>query len=361
MKQKTKTIISCAVACLVLALGVGALATASKGFTDWNTDNWGQNFKDLVNKDEVDPTEEKVDTLIVEDTDTNKTYLMPAKSLNFGNAYSGDDEEVVDTLEKSPLGVAKTMSKGVENNLMATGSSITYPQTINLSATVTPVEAEEYCEYLWEITWGGTESISAYITLENANTKNVVVKVLKPFNHTATLKVTATANGILPVTDTCSVEFYKQLTGIDLTMTGAMEDKILNEGDQITYTVTPKYSGGTVDQEDESEVVVTYSSLISDYTINYDFMKNDINSGKVAFSHNEFYNASGNFTGVNVLTGAGRNLMNAKLKTSSGDFKITATKGIYSKSINLDIDPEDVVYPESVQIGDGSDIEIGAN
>ncbi len=53
--------------------------------------------------------------------------------------------------------------------------------------------------------------------------------------------------------------------------------------------------------------------------------------------------------------------MNAKLKSSSGDSKITASKGGFSKSINLDVDPETVVYPESVQIGDGSDIEIGKN
>ena len=367
MKNKTKTIIGCTVALLVVAAGVGALGIASKGFSDWNTENWGNNFEDLIDKENPDevPTDEKMESLAVDKTDANKTYLMPSKSVNFGNSRMDDDvekEEVVDTLAYEDSGSFKrnnmVSTRGMNNvKPLAAGSSITYPQTINLTATVTPVESEQYCEFVWEITWSGEENISDYIVLENANTKTVTVKVLKAFNHTATLKVTATAQGILPVSDTCNVEFYKQLTGIDLAMTGGVADKILNEGDMITYEVDENYSAGTIDQEDASEVVVSYSSLTTEYTINYDFTKNE----STAFDHDVFYNASGNFTGVNVLTGAGRNAMNAKLKTCSGDFKITATKGSYSKSINLDIDPETVVYPESVQIGDGSDIEIGKN
>lgn len=372
MKNKTKTIIGCTVALLVVAAGVGALGIASKGFSDWNTENWGSNFEDLINngKEEGEvSTTERLENLDVDKTDTAKTYKIPSGSLNFGNSRSDDDmnrEEVVDTLTYEDNG--SLLRKGVSTRglsgvkPLAAGTSITYPQTITLNAEVEPIEAEAFTEFVWEISWTGSDDISDYIVLENANTKNVTVKVLAAFNHTATLKVTATANDILPVTATCSVNFYKQLTGLNLTLTGAVEDKVLNNGDTLTYTVEPTYSAGTIEQVDESPVSVTYSSLISDYTINYDFNKNDGTNGNgTEFSINEFYSAAGNFTGVNVLTGAGRNAMNAKLKACSGDFKITATKGSYSKSINLDIEPETVIYPESVQIGDGSDIEIGKN
>lgn len=360
MKNKTKGIIGGVVAVLIVALGVGALATASKGFTDWDTNNWQNNFEDLFNKDDPTdvPTDEKLETLDVDQLDDTKTYLMPSKSVNFGNSRMSDDKEATsDILSYQGVGNknATMANKGVMP--LAASSPITYPQTVQLSATVTPVESEAYCEFQWEVSWSGEEDIADYIVLENSTTKTVTVKVLQPFTHSATLKVTATANDILPVSDTCNIEFYKQLTGIDLTMTGGMTDKILSEGEMITYEVHEQYSTGTIDQVDETDAVITYESLISDYEINYDFKKNE----STAFSHNEFYNATGNFENVNVLTGAGRNAMNAKLKSSSGDFKITASKGGFSKSINLDVDPETVVYPESVQIGDGSDIEIGKN
>lgn len=367
MKKKTKTVLGTTLAILVLALGVGALGVATAGFKDWDTNNWGSNFEDLIgNKDDI-PTDHQVESLDVDRTDSSKTYKIPTGSVNFGNSRSSDDKSEVVTTQSvqsfnaSKLGVMSTRAVG-DMQTMASGKSITLPQTITLNAEVEPITAIEHCTFQWEITWSGEENISDYIVLENATTQNVTVKVLKAFNHTATLKVTATANNILPVSATCRVEFYKQLTGLDLALTGSVADNVLNNGDMISYTVTPTYSDGTVDQVDSSEVVITYEGLLPDVTINYDFKQIDSSAGNSkTFDINSFYSLAGNFEGVNVLTGAGRNSMNAKLKSASGDFKITAKKGSYSKSVNLDIEPETVIYPESIQIGDGSDIEIGKN
>ncbi len=375
MKNKTKTIIGCTAALLVVAAGVGALGIASKGFSDWNTENWGNNFEDLIDKENPDevPTDEKMESLAVDKTDANKTYLMPSKSVNFGNSRMDDDvekEEVIDTLAYEDNGSFKrnnmVSARGMNNvKPLATGSSITYPQTINLTATVTPSESVETLDLInWTINWEVSESISDYIVLEKANEITCTLKVLKPFSSVATLTVEVGKNG-LKASDTCKVNFYKQLTGVDLQLTGSVTDKELSEGEMITYEIQEDYSIGTIDQEDQTEAVVTYSSLLSDYTINYDFTKND-NSGEnegqgTAFSYNVFYGATGNFTNVDVMTGAGRNAMNSKLKTSDGDFKISVNKGVYSDSEIMNITPETVVYPESVQIGDGSDIEIGKN
>lgn len=375
MKNKTKTIIGCTVALLVVAAGVGALGVASKGFSDWNTENWGSNFEDLINdgKEEGEvSTTERLKSLDVDKTDTNKTYKIPSGSLNFGNSRSDDDmnkEEVVDTLtydeNKSVLrnGISARGFNDVKP--LAAGTSITYPQTITLNAEVEPIEAEQFSNFTWTISWSAEGvNISDFIVLENANTKNVTVKVLKAFNYTATLKVEAQdkEGKLPPVSANCSVNFYKQLTGINMQLTGSIADKLLSNGDTISYTVDPTYSDGTIDQVDDTPVVISYSSLLSDVTINYDFNKIDSQNGLgTQFDINEFYSSNDNFTGLTILSGKGRNTMNQKLKDTNGDFKITATKGKYAQSINLNIEPETVIYPESVQIGDGSDIEIGKN
>ena len=360
MKKQTKSIVAGVSALLILALGIGALGTATKGFQDWDTKNWGDNFNNLIPKE--DGTQEKLDTLDVNQTDSAKTYLMPKSSVNFGNSLMNDDvsnEQVVKTVQENKaleVGTISTMGVKDEASLFNASNPLTFPQVINLKATVTPeIEDSKLDVKEWTLSWSASENINDYIILENAsNSTSCTLKVLKAFSTTATLKVKVGKGGF-NVEDSCSIEFYKQCTGIDLQMTGGVADKVLNAGDQITYAVNETYSAGTIDQKDNTDVVVSYNSNISDYTINYDFKKNE----KTAFSYGEFYNSTDNFTGVNVLTGAGRNKMNAKLMACDGDFIITADKGTFTKQVIMDVEAETTLYPESVQIGNGEDIEIG--
>lgn len=364
MKKRTKSIISATACILLLTAGVGAIGTATKGFKDWKVDNWGQNFKDIISKDKTDEEKgetEQVNALSVDKTDSEKTYIMPSSSINFGNSLASDDEVEVSKEDVVINSLStQSVSRGVAlNNDLTTrskGSAITLPQEITLKAILTPTEAS-YDTILWEVSWGDeSTNISDFITLENSTGLNCKVIVSKAFTNTATLKVTVTKNG-LPVSATCKIEYYKQLEGIEFNLTNQVADKVLNKGDLITYNFNPIYGDGTVSQLDDSEETITYTSLISEYTINYDFKKNE----KEAFDINVFYGSNDNFTGLTIYSGKGRNLMNAKLQASTGDFSITAKKGSYSKSIDLDIEYETDIYPESVVIGDGNDIEIGKN
>lgn len=366
MKKKNQKIIAgCIVGALLIA-GVGALGGASKGFKDWDTKNWKQNLEDVFKKEEEkkdDATTTKVEAIDVDQTDSNQVYMMPSGSVNFGvSSMYAEDSQLVQSESVALNGVGKiglmSMAKGNELHTMANTTSST--QFIQLVATITPDNAD-LDKVEWELS--GITNMSEYLAIEYPNgsstladklTIKLVVK--KAFTQVVTLKVTVGKNG-LNVSDTCSVNYYKQYQGLDLVLTGGVEDKILNAGDTITYNLVESYSDGTIEQKDNSDPVIKYESLIDTYTINYDLKKFESS----AFSYDVFYNASSNFTGVNVLTGAGRNAMNAKLTSCSGDFKITATKGKYSDSENLDIAPEGVTYPESVQIGDGSDVQIGKN
>lgn len=367
MKKRTKSIVSLTACILILTAGVGAIGTATKGFKDWKVDNWGQNFKDIISKDKTDEEKgktEQVASLSVDKTASSSTYIMPSKSVNFGNSLMSDDEEGVAEKEvtvQSFNGMStQSVSRGVDKiSTYSASSPLTYPQSINLKANVTPSESEKDLDLIkWEVSWVGDEDISQYIELTNSTSLNVTVSVKKAFSKTATLKVTVGKNG-LNVSDSCSIEFYKQLTGITLSIPedSGLSDGILSEGETIAYEVSEQYSTGTIDQLDNTETKITFTSNLTEYKINYDFTKNFTST----FDYGVFYNSNSNFTNVDVLTGAGRNKMNSVLKTNSKEMQINAIKGIYSKSIQFDVAPETVVYPESVTIGDGGNIEIGKN
>ena len=365
MKKKNQKIVAGVIAGALLIAGIGALGGASKGFKDWDTNNWKQNLEDVFKKDEEqkdDATTKKVEAIDVDQTDANQVYMMPSGSVNFGVSSIYGDSQLVESesivsRDAGAIGVM-SMAKGDELHTMANSTSSI--QSIQLVATLTPENAD-----LDKVEWSldGITNMSDYLEITYpkgtdtlANKLTIQLNVKKAFTQVATLKVVVGKNG-LTVSDTCNVNYYKQYQGLDLVLTGNVADKTLDKGDLITYDLVESYSDGTIDQKDNSTPVIAYTSLIDTYTINYDFKKNET----TAFDYGVFYNSNGNFTGVEVLSGAGRNIMNAKLTSCSGDFKITATKGKYSDSEILDVAPEGVTYPESVKIGDGTDVEIGKN
>lgn len=349
--------------CAVLLLGsIGTLiGISSKGFKDWNTNNWGNNLQDVFNK--KDATKEKVEELDVDSTSTASTYVLP-ETMSFGKE---DAQSVVATKEDTTVKTAsliKPFNSGVTRLANESGTTLS---TVNVVAYLTPSNAD-IDNVEWTVAWSNMNStwatgktVSDYVSVTKGEGLNAVVSCKQAFSEPIVLKVKVTKAEI-SVADTCICNYYKKLTSLDLTLTTGVEDKILSAGDMFTYTVNENFADGTLDLNDSTAYVnsfTTTSTLDDVVTINEDFTKYKL----TAFDYDVFYGISSKFSFVDtslvVTSGKGRNAVNNALEASTGDINFKVSKGsIVSNVVTFDIQKESVIYPESVVIGDGSDITL---
>lgn len=351
--------------CAVLLLGsLGTLiGISSKGFKDWNTNNWGNNLQDVFNK--KDATKEKVEELDVDSTSTESTYVLP-ETMSFGK----EEAQAVVATENKNTAKVSTSSTIVKSNSkiirMANESGATL-STVNVVAYLTPNNAD-IDNVEWTVSWSNMNStwatgktVSDYLSVAKGEGLNAVVSCKQAFSEPIVLKVKVNKAEI-SVADTCICNYYKKLTSLDLALTANVEDKILSAGDMFTYAVNENFADGTLDLNDSTAYVnsfATSSTLDDVVTINEDFTKYKL----AAFDYDVFYGISSKFSFVDTslvtTSGKGRNTANNALEASTGDINFKVSKGsIVSNVVAFDIQKETVIYPESVVIGDGSDITL---
>lgn len=364
MKSKTKGVVCGVVAAAIIVAGVGALGCATSWFKDWDTKNWGDNFKDTLNLDK-DPTEEKVDELEADETVAASTYVLP-NTLNFGKDAATESTDSETTTE-----TAATTNAVKNDNLLKKELSIndgtTVLKSVSVKALLTPTDAE-FDSVEWTVawkdlnsTWATGKTVTDYVTVTKGENLNATITCKLAFSEPVILKVKVTKAEI-SVADTCVCQFYKALTGLNLAFTNDMTDNVLAAGDNFEYTATDVYGDGT-------KLLATYGTLTSVYAstdgikASVNITENFDNYKDAAFDYDVFYGNTTKFTFVDstiaITSGKGRNLVNTLLDGTAGDFTFKVTKGsITSNVLTFDIAKEGVIYPESVTIGDGSDITL---
>ncbi len=248
----------------------------------------------------------KVESIDVDMTDNNKVYKMPSKSINFGHSKLLNINEV--------------------DNIQII-STLKFPEGKKIESVKWMLSPMGDASYDFEQSYpNGSEKEEDKLTIK--------LKRLKASNTIYTLKVIITGGG-LSISDFCEVNYYKEYQGFDFRLLAPVEDKVLGKSETIKYKITENYGKGTIAPKDDKDPVITYTSLLDEYTIKPEVLKQFEDIG---FDFNLLYNSNDNFIGdIDVLTTVGRELMDEKLTSSSGDFKITVTKGEYSKSEVLDI------------------------
>ena len=362
MSKKTKAVAGSILAILLVGAAAGSLACASKGFKDWDTKNWETNLKDVFSK-VADATKEKVADLNADLTNSKSTYVLP-ESMTFG--YNDAIKSTITTdNESSNLTTASLVND--EFKVVKQSFNETF-KTVNVVAYLTPSNAD-YTAVEWTVAWSNPNStwatgktVADYVSVAKGDLLAAIVTCKQGFSEPIVLKVKVTKNEI-SVANTCLVEYYKQLTSISLSLTGDAADKVVNAGDMFTYSAVDNFGNGTRSLSDYGSAVNTFTtaSAVSNVaTINYDFAsKNSV----IGFDYDVFYGLSTNFTfkdgTSSVLNGKGRNAVNTILDSTVGDMTFKISKGtIVSNIITFDITKESVIYPESVTIGDGTDVVI---
>lgn len=358
-KRNKKIVVGCVVGALLIG-GCASLGIATKGFVNWNVNDWKQNINDIFNND---GTKEPVESLNADLTNEASTYYLP-KNLNFG--YNQANSVFTDSNSNANL---KTFSDfGVRTNgvgLRAITGQL--DKIVNVTAFLNPVGAS-YSTITWSVNWANANStwatgktVDDYVTVAQGEGLNASVNCKRAFSEPIILKVRITKNEIA-VEDNCVLNFYKKLTGINVNFTGDMIDKILELGQNFTYDYQETYGDGTLDLTDTSQIVETFSTLgsLAQYV---DYCGSLSKYKLIDFTYDSFYSDRYDFiftdTTLWVNSGKGRNKMNSYLNADIDNFNFKISKGnVISNSLPCRVKGEAIIYPESVVIGDGSDLTI---
>lgn len=358
MSKKTKAFTGSII--LILLVGTaGSLACASKGFKDWDTTNWETNIKTVFNK-VADATKEKVADLNVDLTNTKNTYVLP-ESMSFGYnkaiSTTKNTSSLISSIIPTSLISTKSYAVGDAN------------KTVNVVAYLTPTNAD-YSAVEWTVAWSNSNStwatgktVADYVSVAKGDALGAVVTCKQAFSEPVVLKVKVSKNEIA-VANTCLVQYYKALTSLSASWTGDMVDSLIGSGDKFTYSCSNVYGDGTRLLDDYGAQSLTYgtngslNSVVK--TINYDFKERNELAG---FDYDVFYGQSTNLTladsTLSILNGKGRNAVNTAIKAMpSNNVTFRIQKGSIFTTLSFGIVAENVIYPESVTIGDGSDITI---
>jgi len=347
--KKTKTIVISLVALLTLGLTVSAVGFATKGFKSWN--------KTI----DIDPTNQKANELNADQLSQASTYILPS-TLNFG--YNQAESNIA--LKSSSINLSETNKAMVKSQFSEALSPI---KIVNVVAFLTPTNAD-YSNVDWTVSWANENSswatnkiVTDYVTVAKDEGLKAAISCLQAFSEPIVIKVKVSKNEIA-VANTCLCQFYKSLTGLSASWSGDMSDALLGAGEKFTYSCSNVYGDGTKLLDDYGAQSLTYgtngslNSVVR--AINYDF--NNKNA-LVGFDYDVFYGNANNFvladSTLSVLNGKGRNAVNTALKAmSQNNITMTIHQGSVSTSLSFGVIAESIIYPESVTIGDGSDVTI---